>query len=142
MRTTALDETNSDERGETPGKNRKKDETRSPVLVQPLSSSVPETSTTDYPNYYTVSIGKTIGQPFSKDRIMQIRKAIFLITMVNFKLVFKQDESIDIYFTSSQAADHVLSKSKEIILDGSKILATKKMWKSYTSVWCMVLIPV
>ena len=122
----ALAETNSNERGETPGKKRKKDETRSPVIVQPLSSSVPETSANDYPNYYTVSIKKTNGQPFSKDRIMQIRKATFLITKVNFELVFKQDESIDIYFTSSQAADHVLSKSKEIILDGSKILATKK----------------
>ena len=138
----ALATTNSNERGETPGKKRKKDETRSPVIVQPLPSSVPETSSADYPNYYTVSIKKINGQPFSKDRIMQIRKAVFLIAKVNFELVFKQDESIDIYFTSSQAADHVLSKSKEIILDGSKILATKKMWKSYTSMCFMVLIPV
>ena len=138
----ALATTNSNERGETPGKKRKKDETRSPVIVQPLPSSVPETSSADYPNYYTVSIKKINGQPFSKDRIMQIRKAVFLIAKVNFELVFKQDESIDIYFTSSQAADHVLSKSKEVILDGSKILATKKMWKSYTSMCFMVLIPV
>ena len=116
----ALAETNSNERGETPGKKRKKNETRSPVIVQPLSSSVPETSASDYPSYYTVSIKKTNGQPFSKDRIMQIRKAIFLITNINFELFFKQDESIDIYVTSSQAADHFLSKSKEIILDGSK----------------------
>ena len=55
---------------------------------------------------------------------MQIRKAVFLIAQVNIELVFKQDESIDIYFTSSKVADPVLSKSKEIILDGSKILTT------------------
>ena len=122
----ALAETNYNERGETTGKKKKKDETRSPTIVQPLSSSVLETSANDHPNYYTVSIKKTNGQIFSKDRIMQIRKAVFLITKVKFELVFKQDESIDIYFTFSQVADHVLSKSKEIILDGSKILATKK----------------
>ena len=71
----ALAETNSNERGETPGKKRKKDETCSPTIVEPLSSSVLETSAKDHPNYYTVSIKKTNGQPFSKDRIMQIRKA-------------------------------------------------------------------
>ena len=54
---------------------------------------------------------------------METRKAIFLITKVNFTLLWYL---LNIYFTSSQAADHVLSKSKEIILDGSKILATKK----------------
>ena len=63
----ALAETNSNERGETPGKKRKKDETRSPVIVQPLSSSAIETGANDYPNYYTVSIKKTNGNPFSKD---------------------------------------------------------------------------
>ena len=83
----ALAETNSNERVETPGKKRKKDETRSPVIVQPLSSSVPETSTNNYPNYYTFSIKKTNGQSLSKDRIMQIREAVFLITKVNFELV-------------------------------------------------------
>ena len=98
----------------------KKDETRSPTIVQSFSSSVPETSANDHPNYYTVSIKKTNDQRFSKDRIMQTKRAVFLITKVNFELVFKQDESIDIYFTSSQAADHVLSKSKEIFLMAQK----------------------
>ena len=120
-----------------PGKKRKKDETCLPVIVQPLSSSVPETSTIDYPNYYTDSIKRTNGQPFSKYRIMQVRKSAFLIAKVNFELVFKQDESIDIYFTSSQAADHVLSKSKEIILDGSKLLATKKRCGKVTQVFAV-----
>ena len=63
---------------------------------------------------------------------MDIRKPIFLLANSTFEVVFLKDGLIDLYFTSHKAADSVLSRSKELIVEDSKIFATsKEVEKSY-----------
>ena len=127
--------------GETPGKKRKNDAIRSPPEEpQPEIISLPDDSqpieslpsSLDQQCYYIVTIKKTNGQPFTRDRLMDIRKPIFLLANSTFEVVFLKDGLIDLYFTSHKAADSVLSRSKELIVEGSKIFATsKEVEKSY-----------